>query len=211
MDNEHPYGAGYFERATVEKDARVLREIIRIARPRLRSDSRILDVGCATGRLLQELRQAGFTRLSGVDISSHAVEEARRSGLPDTFVGDLQAGLPLEGGTRDAVFMLDVIEHFTRPYDALIEARRLLRTGGTIVITTPNANSILRPLRGRHWALADDTHVFYFTEFSLGYLLKKCGFSLVTMRTRSYNYGPVGALLSATRMGGQLVAVALAR
>lgn len=208
MDDQHPYGAGYFDRETVEKNGKVLQAIIGAARPHIRADARILDVGCATGRLMQELRRAGFEHLSGVDISAHAVESARRAGEVDTFVGDLQSGLDVPDGAYDAIFMLDVIEHFTRPYDALIEARRVLAPGGVLVITTPNANSILRTVRGRHWALADDTHVFYFTTFTLGYLLEKCGFSMVSMQSRSYNYGPVAALLSAARTGGQLVAVA---
>ncbi len=202
------YDKTYFEDGAAEKDTRVLEAILEVAQPFLPKDARVLDVGCASGRLMEVLRDRGYTRLTGIDISSHAVQETAKKGFEDVHEANLQDGVSLPEGAYDAVFMLDVIEHFTRPYDALLEVRRLLAPGGVLVVTTPNSNSVLRFVLGKRWALADESHVFYFTPFSLRYLLGKVGLRVRRVHTRSYNYGPVARALMALRSGGQIVAIA---
>lgn len=208
MAHGDQYDKTYFENGAAEKDTRVLEAILELTQPFLSKDARVLDVGCASGRMMEVLRDRGYTQLTGMDISEHAVQETTRKGFEDVHEANLQEGVSLSEGAYDAVFMLDVIEHFTRPYDALQEVRRLLAPGGVLVVTTPNSNSVLRYVLGKRWALADKSHVFYFTPFSLGYLLGKVGLRVRSLHTRSYNYGPVARALMALRSGGQIVAIA---
>ncbi len=110
------YDKTYFEDGAAEKDTRVLEAILEVAQPFLPKDARVLDVGCASGRLMEVLRDRGYTHLTGIDISSHAVQETAKKGFEDVHEANLQDGVSLPEGGYDAVFMLDVIEHFTRPY-----------------------------------------------------------------------------------------------
>jgi 2-polyprenyl-3-methyl-5-hydroxy-6-metoxy-1,4-benzoquinol methylase len=191
-----------------EKDAAVMGWLVDQVVDRFTSGARILDVGCATGTLGSVLRARGHPGITGIDISEHAVEAARGAGYDRAILADIQESVPLADSCFDAIFALDVIEHLRRPFDGLQEMRRLLVPGGILILTTPNANSVLRPILGRRWALRDESHIFYFTRFTLGHLLATTGFRVERLVTRSYRYGPLGRLLSLAGSGGQLLALA---
>lgn len=94
---------------------------------------RILDVGCGTGRNLQELRRYGD--VVGVEPSAAAVSFARASELP---VQQAEAeALPFDDATFDFITALDVIEHIEDDRGALREMRRVLAPAGSAIITVP--------------------------------------------------------------------------
>ncbi len=100
---------------------------------------RILDVGCATGRLLDQLAASGATRLSGTDLAPNMIEVAakklRRRGVPvDLRVADAEDRLPWDDESFDAVTLTAVLHHFFRPKDALAEIRRVLHPGGRLLV-----------------------------------------------------------------------------
>ena len=100
---------------------------------------RILDVGCATGRLLDQLAATGATKLSGTDLAPNILEVAakklRRRGVPvDLQVADAEDRLPWDDNSFDAVTLTAVLHHFFRPRDALAEIRRVLRPGGRLLV-----------------------------------------------------------------------------
>jgi 2-polyprenyl-3-methyl-5-hydroxy-6-metoxy-1,4-benzoquinol methylase len=135
----------------------------------------ILDLGCGHGSLIHVARAAGYRNVSGVDLSSEQVAEARRLGIEGVREGDLMATLAeLPDESHDAIVAFDVIEHFTR--DELLpfvdEVRRVLRPGGRWLIHTPNGES---PFFGRI-RYGDFTHEMAFTTTSLGQLLLSSGF-----------------------------------
>lgn len=101
--------------------------------------SAILDVGCATGRLLERLAQAGARRLAGSDLAPRIVEAARRKLSRfdievDLVSADAEASLPWPAGTFDVVTVTGVIHHFYTPRAALAEMRRVLRPEGRLVV-----------------------------------------------------------------------------
>lgn len=208
MTKADSYDREYFDETKSEKSPAVLRTVITSTSHYLTPNSSILDIGCASGKLLEELRDLGYRDLTGIDISEYAVSQTRAKGFQKVVVANLQESTDLPGDHYDVVFMLDVIEHFTRPYDALREVLRLMKPGGVLIVTTPNANSILKYLLRERWALSDKTHVFYFTQFTISYLLQKVGFAVLSIQTRSYSYGPIAKLLMGLRTAGQIVAVA---
>jgi 2-polyprenyl-3-methyl-5-hydroxy-6-metoxy-1,4-benzoquinol methylase len=118
----------------------------------LPDDARILDVGCGDGFHLQLLRDFGKPtwRLEGIDLSSAAVECARKSGL-EVHEGSVEEQeLPNEA--YDLVILIQTIEHIESPARTLTAIRMLLRRGGKLVIVTDNTNSLDFGLfRGRHW------------------------------------------------------------
>jgi ubiquinone/menaquinone biosynthesis C-methylase UbiE len=103
---------------------------------------RILDVGCATGRLLKRLAEAGATELFGVDLAPRILEVAREkvSGTGASVelrAADAEDSLPWDDDSFDAVTLTGVLHHFFRPRDALAEVRRVLRPRGRLLIVDP--------------------------------------------------------------------------
>jgi SAM-dependent methyltransferase len=92
-------------------------------------DGRCLDVACANGGwLLSRVPQA-----IGIDISSVAVAQLRDRGLR-ACVGDAEE-LPFADETFDTVVSLGSLEHFLHPEAAIAEMARVLKTGGTLILT----------------------------------------------------------------------------
>ena len=102
--------------------------------------SRVLEVGCGVGAQTVTLAQRSpEARFTSVDISADSIAEARRradqAGL--TNVEFQQAdifALPFEAESFDHVFVCFVLEHLSRPVEALAILKRLLRPGGTITV-----------------------------------------------------------------------------
>ena len=121
--------AAYLERTT--------REVL--TRLGARPGERILDVGCGTGFLLERLRRAApNVVLAGVDPVPEMLAAARRR-LPASESVDLRVTsaerLPFADESRDAVIFASVLHYVREPRAALVEARRVLRPGGRLVLT----------------------------------------------------------------------------
>jgi SAM-dependent methyltransferase len=169
---------------------------------------RLLDVGCATGVMVEAAQARGWTAV-GIDVSTFAVSQCP-DGL-DVRHGDLWHA-SLEGGDFDVVVLDDTIEHLPDPGGALAEIHRVLRPGGLITLNTPNEDGWLRRAMGRHWFhCKPPEHLYYFSPRTLGALLEKHGFvrvesqlsgKYVTLRylcdrTKEYGTG-LARLLGAT-------------
>jgi len=102
----------------------------------------ILDVGCGDGSALAVAAQyiSGQNpahRFAGLDWSADALRQARARGL--TVVrGSISPRLPVADGAADVVIMSELIEHLVDPDGAVAEVRRVLRPGGSLLLSTPN-------------------------------------------------------------------------
>jgi SAM-dependent methyltransferase len=105
-----------------------------IARLPLAPGARLLDAGCGSGRLLDELARLGSA--SGLELSEGSVALARQRGHEDVHVGTVEA-LPWPDGAFDLVTCLDVIEHTPDDRATLRELRRVLAPAGRLVVTVP--------------------------------------------------------------------------
>lgn len=123
----------------------------------------VLEVGCATGGLLQAMQHAGIEAY-GVDISGWAVQKAnerfggQRAWECDvenqSFPPDLTAKTPFRGLVLWAVY-----EHFRNPSAVLARLSALATTGALLLINTTNADSLSRHLFGKQWeGHFDPTH-----------------------------------------------------
>ena len=141
---------------------------------------RVLDLGCGVGAFTAALARAGADAV-GVEVASRAVERARAAhpGLDFRQV-PIDAPLPFEDASFDAVWISEVLEHVADTARFLSEARRVLRAGGALLITTPPA--------GRIWALAHwppdprSDHLRFYTARSLRELLEDFRFAEVETR-----------------------------
>jgi ubiquinone/menaquinone biosynthesis C-methylase UbiE len=100
---------------------------------------RVLDVGCGPGMLGAELLRRGY-EFWGVDAAPGMLAQCRRrlgAGRARLAVGDA-ARLPFPDGAFDAVICMGVIGNVRAGAAALAELARLVRPGGTLVVSLPN-------------------------------------------------------------------------
>jgi SAM-dependent methyltransferase len=98
---------------------------------------RIVDVGCGEGSatyLVKRLDPANI--VIGIDWSAMALTRARARGVL-AVQGGIDS-LPLPDASVDVVIMSELIEHLVDTDAAAEEARRVLRPGGTLLLSTPN-------------------------------------------------------------------------
>lgn len=132
---------GYFE---WHEEPGYFRDVTRHFPP----DARLLDVGCGTGWIAKH-----FPDYTGIDGSSDAVAQAGELGRNVIF-GDVDQALPFGNATFDAVVMKDLLEHVQNPGAVVGEALRVLRPGGLVFASSPDA---------QRWVWDDYTHVRPFT------------------------------------------------
>jgi SAM-dependent methyltransferase len=122
------------------------REIVRTELDRLELPDgvEILDAGCGSGRELQDL--AAYGNVHGVELDPDAAAYAEARALGEVKVGTVEE-LPWEDGTFDLITCLDVLEHVPDDTRALIELRRVCRSGGWLLVTVPAYPSL--------WSLHD--------------------------------------------------------
>jgi SAM-dependent methyltransferase len=145
---------------------------------------RILEVGCARGRLGHELKRQDQRRhVAGVELDPDAARVAGER-LDEVFVLDVQAETPpIEPGSLDCIIFGDVLEHLVDPEDVLRRYRHLLAPDGLALVSVPNIQhfSIVKNLlRGDFMyqpsGLLDSTHLRFFTYMTFARLMLDAGF-----------------------------------
>ncbi|HSL68851.1 MAG TPA: class I SAM-dependent methyltransferase [Longimicrobiales bacterium] len=110
-----------------------------------RPDSRVLEVGCGAGHVLQ--RFSGVRR-TGIDLSTTMLERARRRLGPDVELIRASAELlPLDSDSFDVVLCTEVLEHTQHPDQVLRELVRVGTPSARIVVSIPNEANIDRAKR----------------------------------------------------------------
>jgi SAM-dependent methyltransferase len=149
---------------------------------------RLLEVGCAAGRLL-ERAAARRWKVKGIEPSHAAATFARSLGL-DVFEGEL-ASAHLPEASVDLVYMGDVLEHVPDCRATLEEVRRVLAPGGVLYLRGPiTTHSLARSLAlglygamGREIVLREPPyHLWEFTPRALERLARATGFEAVRLR-----------------------------
>jgi 2-polyprenyl-3-methyl-5-hydroxy-6-metoxy-1,4-benzoquinol methylase len=140
---------------------------------------RMLDVGCGNGSVLKLAQELGWNA-EGVDFDAQAVDAARRKGL-SVRTGSL-SGQHYSEESFDLVLMSHVLEHVHDPLDTLGEIKRVLRTGGTLVVTTPNADSWgHRHFGSSYVSLEPPRHLQIFNGNTLTAVANRAGFAQSTV------------------------------
>jgi len=167
-----------------------------------RPGGRLIDVGCGSGEFLATMDQLGWD-VCGVDIDEAALRQARRKGLPVSLGTLEEQNYP--GAAFDAVTMSHVIEHLSSPAETLREALRILKPGGSLVVLTPNSESLGHRLFGSSWLHLDPPrHLYMFNSRTLFTLVSSVGFSNVETYTSARAAGTMlvaSVLIKQSRVG----------
>jgi SAM-dependent methyltransferase len=89
-----------------------------------------------------------------------------RSGDPALIIADINNSIPLEDNVSDCVICTEVLEHLKKPQNALSEIFRILKPGGTLLLTTPMT-----------WPLHEEPNDYFrYTKYSLEMFASNVGF-----------------------------------
>lgn len=133
---------------------------------------KLIEFGCATGAAANLLVDYGFNVFS-TDISKYAINLAAKNYPAVKFsVHDMQREF-VEDGNFDVACAFDVIEHLKNPEEAIKNTYKILRNGGTIILTTPNDY--------KHMS-NDPTHINVKKPEAWRKIIKKIGFKDTIIR-----------------------------
>lgn len=140
---------------------------------------RLLDIGAGCGYFVRAA--SAWFDAEGLDVSAQATEVAHSFGAnvhcADFMTADIAAG------RYDIVTLWDVLAGFADPAAALERIATLIKPGGTLIMTVPDAGSRIARSLGGYWPLfIPPINLNYFTTDSLQRLLQSAGFELEGMR-----------------------------
>jgi len=147
---------------------------------------RVLDVGAGKGHTVEYLMRRGY-EVIGIEPNPLAAEVGQRRGLP-IFCGTLES-LETTLETFDTVILSQVLEHLVDPRRSMNAISRLLRSGGRVIIFTPNPRGALARVFGGNWGHWHvPYHVYLYGPAQLKKLLRATGFRIEMLRTVSPSY-----------------------
>jgi 2-polyprenyl-3-methyl-5-hydroxy-6-metoxy-1,4-benzoquinol methylase len=164
-----------------------LLEQVAAARGRVDRRLRVLDVGCGEGHFAAALVRDG-AEVVAIDVAEEPLRRARaRHPALELRLVESEASLPLEDASFDVVWVGETIEHVADSSQWLSEVRRVLRSGGLVLLSTPNHGPLsrLRLALSRkafeaHFDPRSD-HLRFYTRRLLADLLADFGFEDVAV------------------------------
>lgn len=167
-----------------------------ILRELIPDHARVLDVGCGTGRLAEQVRRGRNVEVVGIEPDAARVALARSRGLA-VIHGVADAGTLDAAGHFDVVMLADVLEHVAAPAELLDLAVRQLKPSGRIIASVPNVAHwtvrlalLLGRFEYRDTGIMDATHLRWFTRASVRDLFERCGLEIVSIRATAGTWLP---------------------
>jgi len=148
-------------------------------------NGRLLEIGCGNGQMLKLMQDLGW-KVEGVDFDASAVEIAKAKGV-QVSLGTLEFQ-KYPDDYFDVITMNHLIEHVHDPLQLLCECHRILKSGGRLVIVTPNINSWGHQIYKKNWLGVDPPrHLHIFTSSSLRNITERVGFQKLKISTTIRN------------------------
>jgi len=181
---------GYFGYAAMEPALKrfyaFATEFINKQRKQRKKEVSLLDVGCGYGFFLKQFLNNSRMELVGIEPSDKAANEAAKVILNivrkpiDRVIFDRQF---------DFITAFEVIEHLVDPTILFEKVKSILQDDGYLLITTPNIGSSWFKLLGKKWpGIHPHFHNVYFSSETIARLAEKCGFEVVKIRQKSFQY-----------------------
>lgn len=161
---------------------------------RLKPNTKVLEFGCANGRMTRYLKEALHCDVTIVEIDAEAAQDAlayAEKALTGSQEGDIEkyAWCTLcESGYYDFIVFADVLEHLREPERVLEKLKPLLKPSGSVLVSIPNiannavvANLVQDEFPYTDIGLLDRTHVSFFTKNSFPKMIKSLGYYMYYM------------------------------
>lgn len=171
----HALGRGNFIGYLINRFSRPVDYLEWMCRAGAGQESRILDVGCGSGKLLLRMYQGGFRNCIGMDpYIENTIEYPGGVRIVRVDIRDY-ARRP-EHEHYDLIMFHHSFEHLEHPLEALQAARQLLRPKGCILIRLPVCDSYAWEQYGDEWGgLQAPTHFFLHTKKSINAIAQRAG------------------------------------
>ena len=166
--------------------------------PVLPKGSKVLELGCSNGKFLNSLKKYDW-ELYGVDIAEKPIQFAKDYfGLSNVYCSSLPE-MKFPDNYFDFIYGWNVIEHFQYPKSVINEVNRILKPGGYLALSSPNADSLEFLLFKEYYRYLEvPRHLFHFSPKTLSQLCSNLGFKtrrIIFHRTATDAVGSVGLLL----------------
>ena len=147
-----------------------------LARRYGKSGTRLLEIGSGMGHLVGQLEDTFDT--FGMDLNHWAVKQSK-SVVEKTNLQTASAQeLPYRAGAFNVVIIKHIVEHLPDPQKAIQEIGRVTEPGGTLILATPNLDSLLKPWKGDRWiGYQDPTHIALKRPTEWLDMIRSAGFS----------------------------------
>ncbi len=120
--------------------------------------TRLLEIGVGMGHLVGQLEDT-FTTY-GMDLNHWAVKQSKAVIQKTNLQTASAQELPYRDGAFNVVIIKHIVEHLPDPQKAIQEIGRVTERGGTLILATPNLDSLLKPWKGDKWiGYQDPTHI----------------------------------------------------
>jgi len=151
----------------------------------------VLDIGCGTGELAYRIALKGAKRVIGIDYSYMAIHIGKSQYRKENLHFEC-ADLSTVSGSFDVIIIVGVLEHIDNPFNLLRKAKKLLKKGGSLIITCPNWSNargyILLALKELFDAQITLVDFHYFTSVEFEEWAKKLRMKL-TWKTIEQSWG----------------------
>lgn len=156
-------------------------KVIQLCRKYNVATKTIMDVGAGFGTFCEEIqKRAVFDKVIAVEPSTSLAQRCKDRGVDviDKPIEDVSLG------GIDVVSNFELIEHLYRPRDFLKACRKTLRSGGLIILTTPNIMGFEMRIAGKlSESFSGPNHLNYFHPKSIKKLFESCGFEVLEVLT----------------------------
>lgn len=147
----------------------------------------LLDVGCSQGGFGALVKESLNCRVAGIEMNPYEAKSAQKV-LDQLWVGN---ALSLNISEQfDCISCLDVLEHIPEPQKLLNKIKHWLTPDGKILLNVPNVGfwAIVEDLLAGRWdyvpaGILCNTHLRFYTQYSLRQLLKECGLKVITLES----------------------------
>jgi ubiquinone/menaquinone biosynthesis C-methylase UbiE len=212
------YAAGYMESFEYDVYERCRLYTVQKLLATMPTPKKILDYGCGQGRYITELRKIfPLADISGCDVSDKGMVIAGTNNPGVSFIGMDSESIDCLDESFDLVISIEVLEHVGDVRKAIQEIVRVLRPGGTALITTPCANRFslewvrnflsggLQPSHDGYGRFATDEpgHLRRLTSRAMSNLFANAGADLGIVRFRAHLF----TTLVETSLGRKLLSI----
>ncbi|MBN2669898.1 MAG: class I SAM-dependent methyltransferase [Bacteroidales bacterium] len=162
----------------------------------LKTDSKILDIGCGNGQFLKFIYEQKEINIYGTEMPGSSAQRAKKIPNLNLHIGDL-IDTKYPNQFFEAITLFHVFEHLTNPLAYLDEIDRIIAKDGILVMSFPNIDSWQSKFfKGKWLHLDPPRHLFFFEPKVFKTIMKTRGYRLERESYFSIEQNPYGAIQS---------------